>query len=91
MMESDYSRCCDSCFDEIAKVDSSAANIWMQLCCIQSDNVDFIELYYDFPELRTLEKTGYVLSTERGSSICVKLLGWRDNQEPYFCIKEDHV
>lgn len=46
----------------------------------------------DFPELRTLELMGFLVSTEEPQNILVKINGHRhtDDGQDVFCVKEGH-
>lgn len=90
MKMSDYRICCDKCFEEIANISPSAARIWMNLCAIYQDKDDVLETSNDFPELRTLEKLGYLISTDTAELIQFKMLGMHKDCQIYFCMRATH-
>jgi hypothetical protein len=86
--------CCNHCFEEIAKRDTRAARMWLDLCSVYHavQGVFAIKDIEDRP-LRFLERGGFVTSTEDGSHIAIRVNGYfldAENNE-IFCINKDHV
>lgn len=62
----------------------------MDLCAKKMSCDDILEIKTtDFPELRTLELLGYIVSTENPYSLVVKVNGYVNTifGEHFFCIK----
>lgn len=85
-----YFICCEKCFEVIAKRNTTCARLWMDLCAIRLKRGEYVELYsLDFPELRILEKLGFVVSTDRPEKICIRIKGYSQTPdgEDLFCLK----
>ncbi len=85
--------CCNLCFREIAKKNTSAAKLWIDLCA-HATNIGGL-MAYDESKLSAasvslvsgLEKWGYLLSTDRPKDLVIKMLGWEfDVGTDTFCI-----
>lgn len=62
----------------------------MDLCAKNMECGEMLEMRTtDFHELRTLETLGFIVSTEKSSSICVKVNGYVNTifDEHFFCIE----
>jgi len=90
MLMTRYFVCCEECFERIGKRNTRAARLWMDLCAMRlATNEVFTIKTLDFPELRTLELLGYIVSTEKPKSIAlrVKGLGQTTEGEHFFCLQ----
>lgn len=85
-----YFICCEKCFEVAAKRSPDAAKLWMDFCAIRLEEGEVICLQKNFPELRSLEMLGFLVSTEQEDTIAVRINGHMQtlNGEHYFCIKE---
>lgn len=87
----DYKICCSKCVEEIGRASSTATKLWMELCHIYKPEAPNITLSHDVPELRILENLGYIVSTERGKNIGVRLLGAHCTESnKFFCSRSEH-
>lgn len=90
-MMSRYFVCCENCFETIGKQSTVAAKLWMDLCALRLKSGEYIEISsQDFPELRTLELLGFVVSTDKPQSIKLRINGHQTTAdgEDFFCVKE---
>lgn len=90
MPMSKYFICCEKCFEEIAKTDTSASKLWMDICnntIIDKSNVCALK---DFPELRRLELMGFIITTDVEDFIEIKLIGLTKTPEgeDFICGKD---
>lgn len=85
-----YFICCEKCFETAAKRSSNAAKLWMDFCAIKLQEGEVLCLQKNFPELRTLESLGFLVSTDLEDSIAVRIKGHMTTEdgEHFFCIKE---
>ena len=85
-----YFICCEKCFELAAKRSPNAAKLWMDFCAIKLEEGEVICLHKNFPELRSLETMGFLVSTDLEDSIAVRINGHMTTEdgEHYFCIKE---
>ncbi len=89
----EYYICCDECFDTVARRNTTAAMLWMDLCKISSRQGEVLYLeVQDFSELRTLEKLGFIVSTEMNNFLAVKVKGKHlaEDGEDLFCPTGTH-
>ncbi len=78
--------CCEKCFAKIAKRNTKAARIWLNLCEIQKTSSVFGIYMPDIPEFRVLEKLGFITSTETNEMILIKVHGKKvDSLGLFFC------
>lgn len=84
----DYAMCCDECFDRISKRSTNAASLWLDLCCLFTRVGGIIRFESSANSyIRMLELLGFVVSTDAGNYVAVKLAGQKklaDGQD-YFC------
>lgn len=84
--------CCEKCFHLIAKADPAASKAWMHLCKVSCEFPGAIIVAYDRPNFRTLERMGFILTTEKGdddSQIIIKLMGQREAASGFFFCKDE--
>lgn len=78
--------CCGQCFELIARIDTSAAKLWLDLCELRMHSTIFGIITDDTPDLRLLESLGFILTTETSTIIFIKVLGHqKDALESFFC------
>lgn len=78
--------CCDDCFHLIAKRNSTAASLWLDLCQLEKTYNIFGLRMDDFPNLRLLETMGLLVSTDTDELIIIKVNGKKiDEDGPYYC------
>lgn len=78
--------CCDSCFGIIAKQDTRAARLWLDLCHLHLQSSIFGLLMTEDPAIRQLELLGFITTTETPQMIIVKVHHFHaDEDESYFC------
>ncbi len=90
-MMSKYFTCCTECFDSIGRRSTRASRLWMDLCADTMTHGAILNMRtLDFPELRTLEKLGYLVSTDKEHTLGVRLNGYMksEDHQHFFCIKE---
>lgn len=89
-MSEKYFICCEECFEKIGKKSTSAARLWMDLCAIECQYGLINFKAFDDPALRTLETSGYIITTDKPKHINVRLIGRMETEEgqPFFCSKE---
>lgn len=91
LMSDKYFMCCERCFGILGRKSSNAAKIWMDICAV-SLNVDrdVVSIEGYDKEVRVLEKSGFVISTELDSGLWVKVKGHytTSNGEHYFCSRD---
>lgn len=68
-----------------------AAGVWLDLCAILTqidltDNRVIMAKINDFPELRLLEKMGFVTTTDTNQFILIKMNGYKPDED-CFCLK----
>ena len=93
MKMNEYKICCEKCFESIGKEHTGAAWLWLDLCAIKNEDDNLIILEaQDFPGLGTLEKSGYLISTESDSLLYIKLKGCMKTEdgELFVCVKEGY-
>ncbi len=74
--------CCDSCFEAIGKRNAKAAKLWVDLCSIYSfEEGAFDVIIDDELILRQLEVLGFIVTTDRGPFITIKVLGLSSDEE----------
>ncbi len=79
--------CCDTCFEAIGKRNTKAAKLWIDLCSIFIEEEGPFDLIIDDELLlRQVELLGYIITTDNGHFIGVKVLGFQQDAEGvYFC------
>ena len=78
--------CCDECFSMLAKQDTLAARIWLDLCELHLHSPIFGLLMEDNESLRLLELLGYITTTDTEYVIKVKVHGFHANgDDSYYC------
>ncbi len=90
MPMTNYFVCCEECFGTIGRRSTKAARLWMDLCAMRLATSEIFTIKTrDFPELRTLELLGYVVSTEKPQSITMRVNGHGQTEdgEHFFCLK----
>ena len=88
---SKYFACCERCFETIGKRSTNAAKLWLDLCALRLVKGDTITMdIQDFPELRSLEVLGFVVSTDKPGSIVIKVKGHclTEDGDDFFCVRE---
>lgn len=84
--------CCTECFSEIAYQSTTAATLWVDLCCLMAKSeLGRVKLpQRDWNELRLLEQMSYILTTEDLNSLYIRVEGLGvDNDGRYmFCVCE---
>jgi hypothetical protein len=91
MKMSKYFICCEKCFEVIGKKNTKAARVWMDLCALRLAQGEVINLQIqDFPELRTLELLGFLVSTDHPYSTSIRIAGHIHTVEgqDFFCLKQ---
>jgi hypothetical protein len=77
--------CCDGCFALIAKKDTKAARLWLDLCEIQV-NAQIMSTEVENGSLKLLEKFGFIVTTDTIDRIIIKVGGRKDDASgPFFC------
>ncbi len=89
-MSNKYFVCCEECFENIGKRSTAAARLWMDLCALDCQYGLTNLKGHDNPALRTLEMSGYVLTTDKPKHVCIQLRGRMETEDgqPFFCSKE---
>ena len=78
--------CCDKCFALIAKRNTSAAKLWLDLCEIQLTLNVFGLLLPEIPGLRLLEVLDFIATTETRDLVIVKVYGKKNmGGKIFFC------
>lgn len=91
MKMSDNTLCCESCFTKIAKEDTRAARIWLDLCLLSLHSEVFGLMIEEDEALRFLEMNGYITTTENPFMILVKVHGFqREDDIAVICIGNCH-
>lgn len=87
---SNYSVCCDKCFETIAHRNSSSVKLWMDLCARAVKYGDVMEIHgkTESPELRVLELLQFIRTTDKPDYLVVKINGHvkDDNGNDFFCL-----
>ena len=88
MTMSKQGECCDDCFEKIARENTTAARMWLELCNIYMNTPMFgLTLNHDNDKTRLLEHLGYITTTETPEMMLVKVHGCREmGDEVFFCI-----
>ena len=84
-----YFICCESCFENIAKKNTTAAKLWMDLCAMRLQFGEFLEILdtADIPELRALEVLGFIITTDMKNKIAIQVNGHFESEgEHCFCL-----
>jgi hypothetical protein len=82
--------CCARCFEDIAKKNTCAARLWLEICDVifQGEvlrTVSSGESVFD-EHLRVLEEMQYVLTTDQADVVCIKLSNFDPLNPKYpFC------
>jgi hypothetical protein len=77
--------CCDDCFALLAKTNTKAARLWMDLCEAQRRYGVFGLVTSDTtPSLLLLERMGFIITTDTRDLIVVKVRGEQDDQDGFF-------
>ena len=82
-----YAICCEECYDKICETNKRAARLWLDLCIVQMKNAGPVNCL-DAVELKTLERLGYIKTTEDLEAVKVVVnghYGARDGND-YFCL-----
>jgi hypothetical protein len=85
-----YFICCEKCFETICKRNTKAAKLWMDFCAFHLQERGLVILHSsDFPELRILEKMGFLISTDQKNSLAIRVHGQMRTTEGdnFFCVK----
>ncbi len=93
MKMTNYFICCEQCFEEIGKVNTRAAKLWMDLCTLHMEKGGSfcLGLYMQNDELMILENLCFLVSSENSElGIGVQMKGYIEDYEgqPCFCKKE---
>lgn len=91
MKMSKYFICCEQCFEAIGKRSTRAAKMWMDFCAMRLNKGEVVVIRTpDFPELRTLENLGFLVSTDQLNTLAVCVNGHMTTEdgEHFFCVKE---
>jgi hypothetical protein len=89
-MTSKYYISCPKCLENVARIDTRAARLWMDLCALKLQRGEVLEFDYSSLELDILERLGYIVTTEKNKSkILLKLKGafYERTSNDIFCIK----
>lgn len=80
--------CCEKCMEQIAKSNTNAAKLWMDLCALRLKKCEWFRMHSQIEELRVLENNGFVLSTENSFHVWVKMNGHfsNDDGDNFFCL-----
>ena len=89
-----YFICCEQCFEDIGRRNTRAAKFWMDFCAYQLEVgsvfalTSELEKYY-FSEINTLEKLGFLVSTDGDDEILIRARGYMNTEEgePFFCVR----
>lgn len=73
--------CCDFCFEKIAKKNSTAASLWLDLCELQDTCYILGVMVPDNHLLHLLETMGFITTTETEDMLLMKVHG---KEEEYF-------
>ncbi len=90
MKMSRYFVCCEQCFEAIGKRNTKAAKAWMEICAAGMTSGEiFSSTTRETPEVRALELMGFIVTTDRGDSIAIKVKGHMKglNGDHFFCLK----
>lgn len=90
-MTSKYYISCPKCLENIGKIDTKAARLWMDLCALNLQLDDILLFDYCSPTLNVLENHGYIVTTETNKSkILLKLKGnfYERTSNDVFCVKD---
>lgn len=96
MKMSKYFVACEDCFECIAKKSTNAGRLWLDLCDLSTRKGLIFKIKCDdFIELRTLERLGFLCTTEEKEHLIIKMYGHGNTVtgEDYFCPlagKHDH-
>lgn len=85
-----YFVCCEDCFQTLAKMNTKAARLWMDLCALRMATAPIFRIsYIEYPELRSLETQGFVVSTENHEGITIRVEGYMQTTtgEDFFCVR----
>lgn len=79
--------CCDECFAHIAKMNTSAAILWLDLCELQlSCEVFGVRERGEMKSICLLENLGFLVTTDTDDHTIIKVLGLtRENNNTFFC------
>jgi hypothetical protein len=77
--------CCDDCFAVLAKTNTKAARLWLDLCEAQRRYGVFGLVTSDTtPSMLLLERMGFIITTDTRDLIIVKVRGEMDGQDGFF-------
>lgn len=96
MKMNNYCVCCANCLADIAKRDTAAARLWMDLCVLGLQRGSLLAIRDDeqeHPFVRAallLEQMGFILTTDQAEDIIVRLNGLTltKQDEPVYCLKQ---
>ncbi len=78
--------CCDRCFGMIARQDTRAARLWLDLCTVHNPSSVFGLVIKEDHSLRLLETLGFITTTETPLMLIVKVHHFHpDDEDSYFC------
>lgn len=89
-MTSRYYISCPKCLENIAKINTKAAKLWMDLCALKLQVGDILQFESSSKEINLLENLGYIITTEKNKSkILLKLKGnfYERTSNDIFCIE----
>lgn len=95
MMSKPKHLCCNTCFERIAKGNTSAARLWLDLCSLYiKQNGLFVLRDWSSLQINYLENLGFITTTETGkdeANITVRVNGYtiEDFDQEVFCISEE--
>lgn len=86
-----YTICCEECFKDICERSPTCARLWMDLCAtrIKKGGI-FRVLNGECPEVRKLELSGFLTSTDKEFYVLIDVHGLMtaDDGSDFFCIKD---
>lgn len=88
MQMSESFLCCDACFERLAKISVKAAKLWIDLCAIYTYEEGVFHVVFDDDEghFVTLERLGYIITTDIDKGVVVNVSGQRfDHIGEYYC------
>ena len=79
--------CCDSCFERIALQGVRLAKLWIDLCAIYTyENGVFHVILDDESHFTTIERLGYIVTTDVENGIVIHVCGQRfDHIGEFYC------
>lgn len=76
---------CPHCLEELNSICSHAANLWIALCTLVDTEPSF-DPKNNIEDFLTLERLGYILTTEKDLENCYLRINGYNPEENSFCI-----